>query len=230
MVSLPPGVTASREARIEGDKQSTLIHFDGGGDAALGTWPLVVAAEANIPGGRARVATQIFNLVIERPFLSFKTQAASVDRGDVGDMFVEIQRLEGFRGIAQVSLLGLPHQVTTDPLTLDETTDSLIFPIAAGPDAPTGRHRTLSFNANFTLEGGTLIQGLAAAELRVNNPPPAPVEKKEEAPKPTPKKEPKPQEKKERPPTRLEKLRMEHAERLRARENETEADLKEGDS
>ena len=40
--------------------------------------------------------------------------------------------------------------------------------------------------------------------------------KKEEPPKPKP--APKPKVKKERPPTRLEKLRQEHAERVRERE------------
>lgn len=217
LVSLPPGVTATREASIPKGQLSTLIHFDASSDATLGSWPLVIAAESNIPGGRARLATQIFNVVVERPFVSFKTQPASVDQGGVGDMFVEVTRHEGFRGTAQVSLLGLPHQVETPPLTLDESTSSLVFPLTAGPLAPTGRHRTLSFNATFSLDGGTLIQGLAAAELHVNTPPklvverePAPVVKREE-PK-------KPKEKKERPPTRLEKLRSEHAERVRARE------------
>ena len=135
-------------------------------------------------------------------------------------MFVEVQRLDGFRGKASVRLLGLPHQVTSDELPLDETTDTLVFPIRAGADAPAGRHRTLSFNATFTLEGGTLIQGLSAAELRVNKPAPAPAPKKEkEAPKPKPK--PKPEVKKERPPTRLEKLRQQHAERVQARDEES---------
>ena len=217
LVSLPPGVTATREVSIPKGKQSALVHFDASGDAALGSWPLVIAAESNIPGGRARLATQIFNVVVEPPFVSFKTQSTSVDQGDVGDMFVEVTRHAGFRGTAQVSLLGLPHQVETRSLTLDESTSSLVFPLTAGAKAPTGRHRTLSFNAVFSLDGGTLIQGLAAAELHVNTPPkvavkkePVPVVKKEE-PK-------KPEVKKERPPTRLEKLRMEHAERVRARE------------
>ena len=136
-------------------------------------------------------------------------------------MFVEVERLGGFRGKASVRLLGLPHQVSSEELPLDETTDTLVFPIRAGAQAPAGRHRTLSFNATFTLEGGTLIQGLSAAELRVNKPAPAPAPKKEkEAPKPKPK--PKPEVKKERPPTRLEKLRQQHAERVRQREGATE--------
>jgi hypothetical protein len=217
LVSLPPGVTATRGASIPEGALSTLIHFDASSDAALGSWPLVIAAEANIPGGRARLATQIFELVIERPFVSFKTQAVSVDQGSTGDMFVEVTRHDGFRGTARVNLLGLPHQVTTPALTLDANTDSLIFPISAGTEAPTGRHRTLSFNATFTLDGGTLIQGLSAAELHVNTPPKVVIEKK---PVPVVKKEePKsPEVKKERPPTRLEKLRREHAERVRARE------------
>ena len=134
-------------------------------------------------------------------------------------MFVEVERLGGFRGKASVRLLGLPHQVSSEELPLDETTDTLVFPIRAGAQAPAGRHRTLSFNATFTLEGGTLIQGLSAAELRVNKPAPAPApapKKEEEAPKPKPK--PKPEVKKERPPTRLEKLRQQHAERVQARD------------
>lgn len=220
MVSIPPGVTASREARIGPGETSTVFSFDANQDAALGRWPLVVAAESNIPGGRARVATQVFELELARPFARFKAQAASVDQGGEAEMFVEVERLAGFQGSAKVRLLGLPHQVTSDELTLDASTDTLVFPLRAGPEAPTGRHRTLSFNATFTLEGGSFIQGLAAAELRVNKPAPAaaPKVKKEEAPKPKP--APKPEAKRERPPTRLEKLRREHAERVREREGE----------
>jgi hypothetical protein len=102
-------------------------------------------------------------------------------------------------------------------LLLDANTESLVFPITAGPQAPTGRHRTLSFNAVFSLDGSTLIQGLAAAELHVNTPPKVVVKKEPVAV--IKKEEPKsPEVKKERPPTRLEKLRREHAERVRARE------------
>jgi len=226
MVTIPPGVTASREARIEPGQTSTMISFDANANAPLGKWPLVIAAESNIPGGRARVATRVFELEIARPFVRFKAQAASVDQGGEAEMFVEVERLDGFRGSAKVRLLGLPHQVSSDELTLDATTETLVFSLRAGPDAPAGRHRTLSFNATFTLEGGSFIQGLSAAELRVNKPAPAPApapavkEKKEEPPKPKP--EPKPQVKKERPPTRLEKLRQEHAERVRQREGATE--------
>ncbi|MCH2105987.1 MAG: PPC domain-containing protein [Planctomycetes bacterium] len=218
LVTIPPGVTASREARIEPGQASTMISFDANSDAPVGRWPLVIAAEANIPGGRARVATQLFELEIERPFARFKVQAASVEQGSEAEMFVEVERLAGFRGSAKVRLLGLPHQVTSDELVLDETTDTLVFPLRAGPEAQAGRHRTLSFNASFSLEGGGFIQGLAAAELRVNKPAPAPKAKAKEPPKEVAK--PKPEEKKERPPTRLEKLRQEHTDRLRQREGE----------
>jgi hypothetical protein len=218
MVTIPPGVTPSQEARIEAGQTSTMVSFSANANAPLGRWPLVVAAESNIPGGRARVATQVFELEIAQPFARFKAQAASVDQGGEAEMFVEVEHLDGFRGSAKVKLLGLPHQVTSDELTLDASTDTLVFPLRAGPDAPAGRHRTLSFNATFTLEGGSFIQGLAATELRVNKPAPAPAPKvkKEEPPKPKP--DPKPLVKKERPPTRLEKLRQEHAERVRERE------------
>ncbi len=218
MVTVPPGVTVSQEARIEPGQTSTMISFNANANAPPGRWPLVVAAESNIPGGRARIATQVFELEIAPPFARFKAQAASVDQGGEAEMFVEVERLEGFRGSAKVNLLGLPHQVTSEELTLDASTDALVFALRAGPDAPAGRHRTLSFNATFTLEGGSFIQGLSAADLRVNKPAPAPAPKvkKEEPEKPKP--APKPQEKKERPPTRLEKLRQEHAERLRDRE------------
>ena len=229
MVTIPPGVTASRETRIEPGKSSAMISFDANSNAPLGTWPLVIAAESNVPSGRVRVSTQVFQLEIARPFAQFKAQAAGVDQGGETEMFVEVQRLDGFRGKAIVRLLGLPHQVTSDELTLDETTDTLVFPIRAGADAPAGRHRTLSFNATFILEGGTFIQGLSAAELRVNKPAPAPApKKKEEAPKPKPK--PKPEVKKERPPTRLEKLRQQHAERLRSRDEGSGSEGQEGGS
>jgi hypothetical protein len=230
IVTIPPGVTASREARIEAGQTSAQLSLDANSNAPLGSWPLVVAAESNVPGGRARVSTQVFQLEIARPFVRFEAQAADADQGGETEMFVKVQRLDGFRGTAIVRLLGLPHQVTSDELLLDGTMDALVFPIRAGADAPAGRHRTLSFNATFTLEGGSFVQGLSAAELRVNKPAPAPAPKKKEVVAAAPKPKPKPEVKKERPPTRLEKLRQQHAERQRARDGESETVKEEGGS
>jgi len=128
-------------------------------------------------------------------------------------MFVEVKRLEGCRGDAVIELIGLPHQVSSETRKLAAETETLVFPVRTGDASPVGKHTTLQFQARFALEGGEVLQALSAAELRIQQPAPAPkavVASSDAKPESEPKKA--------RPPTRLEKLRDEHAARAAGRD------------
>ena len=128
-------------------------------------------------------------------------------------MFVEVERLPGCRGEATVSLVGLPHEVSSDSLALGASTETLTFAVRTTAASPVGKHKTHQFQARFVLPGGELVQALAAPELRIQQPAPAPV-----AAQPAPVAQPEAAAQAERPPTRLEKLRREHAARVGERE------------
>ena len=210
LATLPPGVNANRQQK---GSDRARFNLSAGGDARLGTWQLLAFADAETKGGRVRVASAHFPVVIEGPFLQFTVEAVAVDRGAEAEMFVEVKRLEGCRGDAVVELIGLPHQVSSETRKLDAETATLVFPVRTGDASPVGKHTTLQFQARFSLEGGEVLQALSAAELRIQQPAPAPktvVASSDAKPEAKPKKA--------RPPTRLEKLRGEHAARAADRD------------
>lgn len=213
LATLPPGVNANRQQKVPAGSDRARFNLSAGGDARLGTWQLLAFADAETEGGRVRVASAHFPVEIEGPFLQFTVEAVAVDRGAEAEMFVEVKRLEGCRGDAVVELIGLPHEVSSETRKLDAETATLVFPVRTGDASPVGKHTTLRFQARFTLEGGEVLQALSAAELRIQEPAPAPkpvVAASDAKPESKPKKA--------RPPTRLEKLRSEHAARAADRD------------
>jgi hypothetical protein len=215
---LPPGVSANRQQEVPAGSDRARFNLSAGGDARLGTWQMLVSAEAETPGGRVRVASLHFPIEIENRFVRFEVQPVAVDRGEVTEMFVEVKQLDGFRGKATVQLVGLPHEVSSEAQVLDAETETLVFPLRTGDASPVGKHTTLQFQAHFALEGGEVLQALAAAELRIQKPAPAPAPAKPVVVEAAAKVKPK----KTRPPTRLEKLRSEHAARAAGRDRPKE--------
>jgi hypothetical protein len=221
ILGLPPGVNTTRELGLDGDAIQGRFDLDASGDARKGKWSVVVSAVVKGPNGSLTVASTPVPLEITGPLLTFKAEPVSVDRGQGAEMFVEVERGERFAGQATVDLVNLPHQVTSQTRTVDVGTESLVFPLATTGESPIGKHNGLQFTARIALPEGEVLQGLAAAELRVQKPAPAPAKVVEaSAPKPEPKKKEKKEKKEKRPPTRLEKLRAEHAERLKEGEGE----------
>lgn len=215
-LGLPPGVSTSRTLSVKADQDSARFELDASGGARTGVWTMVIAAEAEGPSGRVQIASAPVRVEVTDPLLTFKAEPISVDRGQGGEMFVEVKRGDRFAGEATVDLVNLPHQVTSEPRKVDGTTESLVFPVLTTGESPVGKHGGLQFTARIAMPEGEVLQGLAGAELRVQKPAPAPTKV---AAAPEPKPEPKKKEKKkERPPTRLEKLRAEHAERIKGDE------------
>jgi hypothetical protein len=221
LATLPPGVNANRQQKVPKGSDRARFNLSAGGDARIGTWQLLAFADAATKGGRVRVASSHFPVEIEAPFLQFTVEAVAVDRGAEAEMFVEVKRLDGYRGEAVVELIGLPHQVSSETRKLDGETATLVFPVRTGDASPVGKHTTLQFQARFALEGGEVLQALSAAELRIQEPAPAPkpvvasADAQSDAQSGS---QPKPKPKKARPPTRLEKLRGEHAARAADRD------------
>lgn len=212
---MPPGVNTSRQLQVGKDATTGQFDLDAAGDARKGTWQLVIAADCEGPHGRVTVASALITLEVTDPLLTFVAEPVSVDQGQGGEMFVTVTRGPQFAGEATVEMVNLPHQVASEVRTVDASTESLVFPITTTGESPVGKHNALQFSARVQLPGGEVLQGLTAAELRVQQPAPAPVKVAEaSAKKEEPRPEPKPEEKPAKPPTRLEKLRAEHAARL----------------
>ena len=203
---LPPGVTATRQVTIPAGSDEASLTLNTAGDARLGEWPLVARGELDLPGGRVVLVSAPATLEVTPPYLTGKAQALSLNRGEAGQLLVEVERREGCPEGGQLQAVGLPRGVTTSPVALGGAEGDLLLPLGASEDSPTGKHSGLAVNAVFDLPGGRVVQSISAAELRVRRAPkPAAGAPAAPAPATAPKAE--------RPPTRLEQLRAEHARR-----------------
>ncbi len=214
LVVLPPGIDANRQRAFAPADTRAEVTVQARGDAALGRWPLVAVAEAEVDGTRVRIAAEAAWLEVVEPFATFTAKEASVEQGQQSVLVVQAA-VRDLPAPASVRLVGLPHKVESDELRLEAGTTELLFPLRAAEDSPPGKHGAPGLQAIFTLEGGTVVQGAGTAQVRVQRPAPPIAATPAPAPKaePEPKPQPKPEPAKERPLSRLERLRKEAQDR-----------------
>ena len=214
LVVLPPGIDANRSRQFAAADARAEVTVQARVDAALGRWPLVAVAEAEVNGTRVRIGAEAGWLEVVEPFATFTAKEASVEQGQESVLIVDAAIRSLPAASARARLVGLPHKVETDELELATGTTQLLFPLRAAEDSPAGKHGAPGLQVVFDLEGGTVIQGASTAQLRVQRPAP-PIAAAPE-PKPEPKAAPKPEEPaapQEKPLSRLEKLRKAAQER-----------------
>ena len=115
---------------------------------------------------------------------------------------------------ATVTLLGLPHKVTAEPLQVTVETKELVFKVKTEADSPEGTHKNIFCQVTVTENSESIIHArVGNSELRIDKPlPPKPAEATPTpmpaavaaAPAPMPAAPPA-----EKRLTRLEKLRLE---------------------
>jgi hypothetical protein len=209
MLYNPPGIGSSGSISIPGDKNEAAIPLTANGNAAIGTWPIVVTGSSSVSGGRLEVATQMADLTISDSFVNLTFEKAAGELGGQAQFVVNVENKIEFEGQADVQLLGLPANTSTDsePQAITKDTESLIFPISIGQDARPGVHKSLVCRVIVTQDGEPITHTLGSGELRIDKPLPP----KADAPTPAPKPQPEKKAAAEAPPkplSRLEQLRL----------------------
>lgn len=200
-----PGAGSRKDVRVEPGKDRATIHVTANAQAALGQWPLVVVARADVKG-ELWVSSQLATLEVAAPAVRLTLARATGEQGAVAEVAAEVHVDRPFEGEATARLIGLPPHCAAPPVTFTADAKAVRFQVTVGPQARVGRHRNL-FCQVLVPQGGEQVvhhQG-HGGELRVDPPAPA-----ASAPPPPP------------PPTtgrplsRLEQLRAEHAARKAA--------------
>ena len=212
---LPPGVGASGGVSIPEGQSEITIPMNANG-AEQRAWKLVVDATAEGPTGPLTVSSQLFKVEIAGPYLGLEFTNAAVEKGRETDLAVKINKAKDFDGEATVTLIGLPNQAVTDPQTITQATEELVFHIKTTPETPAGNHASLFCQVVVTENGEPITHNIGTAALRVDEPLPpkadAPAAEVAEAPKPA-----EPADEPAKPLSRLEQLRQEAAARAKAR-------------
>ena len=210
MLYNPPGIGSSGSISIPGDKSEAEIPLTANSNAAIGTWPIVVTGSATVGNGRVEVASQMAELAISDSFVSLDFQKAAGELGGQAQLAVNVENNIEFEGEAEVQLLGLPANTSTNPEPMKITKEpaNLVFPITIKPEARPGVYKSLVCRVTVMQAGEPVTHTIGNGELRVDKPLPPKVD----APKPAPKAQPKPAAPTKaapKPLSRLEQLRLE---------------------
>jgi hypothetical protein len=152
------------------------------GSAAIGKWPIVVTGKATVGNGPIEVATQMAELEISDSYFGFTFAKSAGELGQETQVSVALETRVEYGGEAEIQLLGLPANTTTDaePQKIDKDTERVVFPVTIEDKARPGVYKSLVCRATIMHEGEPIVHTIGSGELRIDKPLPP----KADAPKP----------------------------------------------
>lgn len=206
MLYNPPGVGSAGSTQIPEGKTEAVIDLNANNQAEIKSWKIAVMGEATVGNGPVLVSSQLADLEIADAYFSFAFSPAAVEQGKETDVVIKMAKTKDFEGPAKVELLGLPNEVTSEPIEINKDTQELAFKVRTTEKSPVGKHKTLLCRAIVVQNGEPITHSLGGGELRIDAPlPPKPAAVAQAQPAAAPMPQP-PAEKKL---SRLEQLRLE---------------------
>lgn len=169
----PPGVGAAPSVTIPEGQNEALFPINAASNAQVGKWRVFVLGYAEI-GGAAYSSTQLGNLEVTAPWVSFAMQRAAVEQGQPTEVVCKVEVATPFEGNANVQLVALPNKVVSAPMQFTKDTKELVFKVTTEKESPAGKHGIFGV-VTITANGEPVIHNVGGAELRIDVPlPPKP--------------------------------------------------------
>ena len=213
MLYNPPGVGSQGSVQIPEGQNEATIALNANGNAELKTWKIAVIGQGDAGTGPVVVSTQLADLQVADMYFGFTFQAAAVEKGKSTDVVMTVAHNTGYEGAARVELLGLPNEVTAEPIELAAGSEEMVFKVNTTANSPAGKHKTLLCRAVVMQNGEPITHMIGSGELRIDEPLPP----KADAPAPAPQAAATPEKPPERRLTRLEQLRLDREQAKAAR-------------
>lgn len=214
MLWTPPGVSAKKKVQIPAGQTEVRYLVSANGNAQTRTWKVVMQGEADAGKGQVLVSSALTPLTVATPYVGMKIQMAALERGEAGEIICKLEQHKPFAGKAVAELIGLPHQVLTQPVHFTKDDQQLVFPITTGGETPNGTHKNLFCRVVLQEHDTDIVHQVGnGGKLRIDLPPPPPPQA---AASPKPKPKPVAKAPTEKRLTRLEKLRLQAKERAEA--------------
>jgi len=222
MVYNPPGVGSANEVVIPKGETNAVYRMNANGDAETRVWKLAVLGSAKVDGATAWVSSQLVPVTVAEPFVNLKIEMASTEPGQPARVLCTLDQKVPFEGQAQCRLLGLPNGAAAKDASFTKDDKQVVFDVTTTKETPIGQHRSLFCAVTINQAGEPVPHSLGGGGLlRVDPPKPAPkVEPAAAKPAPAPVAAASAPPAATAPPpakplTRLEKLKLEHAEKVR---------------
>ena len=206
----PAGISGPASLDIAPEKTEAEYELNANNDAAIGTWHVLITAEADTPHGKQIVSSQFVPLTIAEPYVNFSLDLAAAQVGQPSAMLAKIEQLRDFEGNATAELLSLPHGVTSKPISFTKDQEEITFPLNISAEAKPGKSSGIFCKVLIPENGQQILhQTGQGGTLRIDAAP------KKETPKPDAKPAEKPKQEvadnkpaPAKPLSRLEQLRQ----------------------
>ena len=206
----PPGLGANSSVSIPAGKNEALYTVNANGNAAIGDWPVYAIGQTDV-GGSAWIASQMAQLKIAQPYVTFEMQNVACEQGQQTQILCKLNQVEAFEGEATARIVGLPPKIDIPELKFTKATTELVFEVTTHADSPVGKHKSAFCQVQIPVAGETVVANAGGVQVQIDKPLPAPAKpapKKEE-----PAKKAQPKKPAAKPLSRLEKLRQAAKER-----------------
>ena len=182
MVWNPPGVTSLPDMVIPKGATKVDYKLNSTNKADVRKWKIAVVASATVKGGTAYVSSQLAELEIAPAHLQGKMELAKVERGQTTKMVCTLEQKVPFEGTAVARLVGLPDNITAQPVDITKDSKEAVFEIVTNEKSPVGTHKNVFCNVVITRDGEPISHLIASGSvLRVDQPrtktPPSPAAK-----------------------------------------------------
>ena len=165
----PPGMSIAT-VTMRGDTAETAVAIGARSNAMLGRFPLVLVASASDGGVTRTVATRMFELEVQEPWLNATLSRARVEQGGQSVMRIEIEPRRELVGELIASLGRVPSGVAVEfpPIPLGGGAFDVV--LKAEQSAPPGRHRYVYLRVVVKTPDGEITHSFGGGEIRVDVP------------------------------------------------------------
>ena len=165
----PPGITSPPDLTIAKGATSVAYKLNANAKAEVRTWRIAVIASATVDKGLAHVSSQLAELEIVPPFVAGKIELAKVARGESATVTCKLEQKVPFEGTAVARLVGLPANVTAEPVEITQDSTAAVFTVKASAKSTPGLTKNLQCSVTLTREGEPITHLIAVGSvLRVD--------------------------------------------------------------
>jgi len=201
----PAGIGSPNTVTLPKGRDQIDYEINANGDAALGTWPILVLAEAKTDRGPVLVSSGFRKLEVAEPRVAATIDLGATRQGEDTVVVAQLEHLAEFKGEARAELIGLPHGTSTGSLRFRHGQPRLEFPLEVADDAATGKHSGLFLHLHLPHHGNEILHKTGrGGTLRIDK-------ARQNQPAANKGKPSRPDKKPEKPLSRLEQLRRQAA-------------------
>jgi hypothetical protein len=167
MLYNPSGMSSSAGVTIAQGQSEATIPLTAAGGAKTNTWRIAVLGAATVGEGPVVVSSKLTELVVSEPFVAVTIPQGVVDQGQSTTLTVAVETRNEFTGKATAELVGLPFEVSAEPIEFDKDAKELAFTLNSTLKSPQGRHKTLMCRITLEASGEPVVHLLGPGELRI---------------------------------------------------------------